>query len=183
MRQVREQLKRGRWLLLRRPDHLSAEEQTQLQSLLDSPSGTELRVARAFVVDWSAIWRDEAGQRRSLAEAQQRYECWQANTEYRQLAPLRRVQESVDRARFERLSCFLQQPLWEATNDGAERMGRTFRHRQNPHFNLRTAVSIAADLTVRACLQKQVATSPVVLFDNRCRRGDKPSTQPTLRAA
>jgi hypothetical protein len=183
VRQVREQLKRGRWLLLRRPDHLSAEEQTQLQTLLDSPSGTELRVARAFVVDWYAIWRDEAGQRRSLAEAQQRYERWQTNTEYRRLAPLRRVQESVDRARFERLSRFLQQPTWEATSNGAERMGRTFRHRQSPHFNLRTAASITADLTVRACLYKQAAISPVVLFDNRCRRGDKPSSQPTLRAA
>jgi hypothetical protein len=140
-------------------------------------------VARAFVTDWYAIWRDEAGQRRSLAEAQQHYERWQAHTEYGRLAALRRVQESVDRTRFERLSCFLQQPLWEATNNGAERMGRTFRHRQNPHFNLRTAVSIAADLTVRACLQKQAATSPVALFDNRCRRGDKPSMRRTLSAA
>jgi len=62
-------------------------------------------------------------------------------------------------------------------------MGRTFRHRQGPHFNVRTATSIAADLTVRACLQKQAATSPVILFGNRCRRGDKPSTPLTLGAA
>jgi hypothetical protein len=62
-------------------------------------------------------------------------------------------------------------------------MGRVFRHRQSPHFTLRTPTSIAADLTVRACLQKQAATSPVVLLDNRCRRGDKPAMQPTLRAA
>jgi hypothetical protein len=116
-------------------------------------------------------------------EAQQRYECWRENAEYRRLAPLRRVQESVDQVRFERLSCFLQQPWWEATSNGAERMGCTFRHRQNPHFSLRSAASIAADLTVRACLHKQAATSPVALFDNRCRRGDKPSMQRTLRVA
>jgi DNA-binding CsgD family transcriptional regulator len=85
------------------------------------------------------------------------------NTEYGRLAPLRRVQESIDRARFERLSCFLKQPRWEATSNGAERMGRAFRHRPGPHFNLRTPTSIAADLTVRACLQKQAAGSPVVL--------------------
>ena len=119
-------------------------------------------------IEWYAIWRDAEGERPLLLEAQVRYERWRANAEYRQHAPLRRVQESVDRARFERLSCFLQEPTWQATSNGAERMGRTFRHRQGPHFNLRTATSIAADLTVRACLQKKVAPSPVILFGNRC---------------
>jgi hypothetical protein len=179
VRRMREQLKHTRSLLLRRPDHLSADEQAQLEAVLESPSGSELRLARAFLVDWYAIWRDAAGQRRPLVEAQQRYESWRANPEYRRLAPLRRVQESVDRARFERLSCFLRQPRWEATSNGAERMGRAFRHGQGPHFTLRTPTSIAARLTVHACLQKQAATSPVVLLDNRCRRGGVPS----LRAA
>lgn len=183
VRQVRDQLKRTRSLLPRRPDHLTADEHAHLQVLLDSPLGAELRVARAFLVDWYAIWRDDIGQRRPLSDAQQHYACWQANTEYRRLPALRRVQESVDRARFERLSCFLRDPSWEATSNAAERMGRTFRHRQGPHFNLRTPASIAAALTVRACLQKQAATSPVMLFDNRCRRGDKPSRRPTVRAA
>jgi hypothetical protein len=183
VRRVRDQLKRVQALLLRRPDHLSIEEQAQLQTVLESPIGAELPLARAFLIDWYAIWRDDAGERRPLVEAHVRYERWRANPEYRQLVPLRRVQESVDRARFERLSCFLREPTWQATSNGAERMGRTFRHRQSPHFNLRTATSIAADLTVRACLQKQAAATPIVLFDSRCRRGDKPSGQPTLRAA
>ena len=183
VRRVREQLKRVPSALLRRPDHLSADEQAQLQAVLDSPSGTDLRLARAFLIDWYAIWRDDAGERRPLLAAQVRYERWRADAEYRQLAPLRRVQESVDRTRFERLSCFLREPTWQATSNGAERMGRTFRHRQGPHFNLRTASSIAADLTVRACLQKQTATMPIALFNNRCRRGDKPPERPALRAA
>jgi transposase-like protein len=183
VRQVREQLKVRRSLLLRRPDHLSADEQAQLQALLDSTGGTELPLARAFLVEWYAIWRDEAGQRRPLMEACARYERWRANPNYRRLAPLRRVQESIDPARFDRLSCFLREPTWQATNNGAERMGRTFRHRQRPHFNLRTPRSIAADLTVGACLRKQTASSPVVLFDNRCRRGNRPLVQPAAPAA
>jgi transcriptional regulator with XRE-family HTH domain len=51
VRQMREQLKSTRSLLLRRPDHLSAEEQVQLQTLLDRPSGSERRLARGFLVD------------------------------------------------------------------------------------------------------------------------------------
>jgi transcriptional regulator with XRE-family HTH domain len=183
VRRVRDQLKRARSLLLRRPDHLAADEQAQLQLLLDSPSGAELRLARAFLVEWYAIWRDEAGQRRSLPDAQLRYERWRGKAAYGRLAPLRRIQESVDRARFERLSCFLQDPMWEATSNGAERLGRTFRHRQGPHFNLRTPASIAADLTVRACLRKQAATSPVRLLPGRCPRGGKPAAEPGLLAA
>src|SRR5206468_2324350 len=136
VRRVRDQLKRVRAPLLRRPDHLSGDDQAQLQAVLDSPSGAELRLARAFLVEWYAIWRDDDGERRPLLDAQVRYENWRANTEYRQFTSLRRVQESVDRARFERLSCFLREPTWQATSNGAERMGRAFRHRQSPHFNL-----------------------------------------------
>ena len=130
VRRVRAQGKRSRSLILRRPEHRTAGEQAQLQDLLDgSPAGRELRVARAFLVAWYGMRREETGQRRSPEEARSRYERWRADAAYARLAPLRRVQQSVDPGRFERLSCFLHHPSWEATSNGAERMGRTFRHR------------------------------------------------------
>ncbi len=184
VRRVREQVTRSRSLILRRLEHLTAEEQVRLQELLDdSLAGGDLRVARAFLVEWYRVWREETGQRRSPEEARSRYERWRADAAYARLAPLRRVQQSVDPGRFERLSCFLHHPSWEATSNGAERMGRTFRHRQGPHFNLRTIASITADLTVHACLHKQAATAPVLRFANRCQRGRRPGAEPALLAA
>ena len=50
---------------------------------------------------------------------------------------LRRVLNRMTDARFEHLSPFLRNPRWEATNNGAERAGRAFRHGQAAHFNLR----------------------------------------------
>jgi hypothetical protein len=171
VRTVRTDLKKGCGLLLRRPDHLDHEEQARLQALLDSPIGADLRVARRFLIDWYGIWRDEAGQPRRLVEAQARYQVWHDNTASASRAPLRRSQQSVDVGHFQHLSQFLREPRWEATNNGAERMGRTFRHRQKPHFNLRTTTSVDNALKVRACLQKETVITPTVTFGNRCPRG------------
>jgi hypothetical protein len=171
VRAVRTDLMTGRSLLLCRPDHLRPTDEGQLRALLDSPVGADLRVARHFLIDWYAIWRDEAGGRRDLADAQERYATWHANAAYARLAPLRRVQQSVDPARFGRLSQFLRDPFGVATNNGAERTGRTFRHRQRPHFNLRTKTSIEEALKVRAGQRKEAITSPPPALGNRCPRG------------
>lgn len=171
VRTVRADLKKRRSLLFRRPEHLDAAEEVQLQALLNSPIGTDLRLARCFLTDWYAIWRDEDGRRRKLADALERYHTWHSNPEYGRLTPLRRVQQSVDAARFRHLSHFLREPGWEATNNGAERMGRSFRHRQKPHFNLRTTTSIDAALKVRACLHQAAVLTPVPMLGNRCPRG------------
>jgi transposase len=80
--QIREALKEHRFLLLRRPEHLNEKEQAQVAALLSSPVGAELQVGRSFLVDWYYIWKDEAGQRRTLAEAQVRYETWQTAEAY-----------------------------------------------------------------------------------------------------
>ena len=95
--------------------------------------GEPLRVARAFLEDWFLLWRDEAGRKRSPAEAQARYDRWRADPGYRAVAPLRRVQDRLDAARFAQLSHFL---------------GRLFRHRQAPHFRLRSPGAIEGAVTV-----------------------------------
>jgi transposase-like protein len=173
VRQVRESLLEHRFLFMRRPENLDAEDLRQVESLLASPVGTELAVARNFLVDWYRLWTKADGQRRSLAEARARYESWRIQADYRAVPQLRRIQEKVTEAKFEHLSQFLRHPKWEATNNGAERAGRAFRHRQAPHFNLRSKEGIEGALVVAACKQKEAATRPPTREANRSPRGRK----------
>jgi len=88
--------------------------------------------------------------------------------------------------RFEQLSQFLRHPQWEATNNGAERTGRAFRHRQTPHFNLRKEASIELSIVVSACLRKELALRPSVEPFHTCQRGRKrraPSCQSAYATA
>jgi len=170
VRQVREALKEQRGLLLRRPDHLSSRQQAQVEVLLASPVGPTLTVARAFLTDWYTLFRDERGRKRSVDEAQTRYDLWRHDERYEEVAPLRRARAQITPDRFIHLSQFLRHPAWEATNNGAERAGRDFRHGQGPHFNLRSVASIEGALKVRAYRRKETADTlppPVAL----CRRG------------
>ena len=80
--QVREALQAHRWLLRRRPEHLTGEQQAQIDALVASPVGDQVGAARRFLLEWYALWRTEDGQRRSLAEAQDRYDRWRTNPAY-----------------------------------------------------------------------------------------------------
>jgi hypothetical protein len=174
VRQVREALQEHRFLFLRRPDHLQPEEQTRIAALLATPVGPQLQVARSFLVEWYRLWHDEAGQRRPLDEAQTRFAAWRTNTTYAAVPPLRRIQAQMTPSKFEHLSHFLRHPAWEATNNGVERTGRTFRHRQAPHFNLRSVTAIENAITVAACQHKTAVLDPTLSRANRSMRGRKP---------
>jgi hypothetical protein len=128
-------------------------------------------VARAFLEAWFAIWRDDTGQRRTPAEAEQRYRTWHDDAMAAALAPLRKQQQHLDAEHFARLSVFLHNPEWEATNNAAERGGRAFRHGQHPHFRLRSIKAIDADLKVHACLRKDRTCSPPPQRLHHCQRG------------
>jgi hypothetical protein len=179
---VRSTLADRRYLMLRRPDHLSATEQALLDQALASPVGGTLGVARSFLEDWYGLWSDEHGQRRSVVEAQARYQAWCTNSAYQQVAPLQQVIKAVDAARFEHLSHFLKHPTWEATNNGAERVGRRFRHLQGPHFNLRTTQSIEQALTAQSYQQYETATQPARPPSGRSGRGRKPTSARQVRS-
>lgn len=172
VKQVREALHEHRFLLLRRPEHLNTDQQDHVAALLESPV-PELRVARSFVLEWYALWKDEQGGRRTLEDAKSRYEAWRSNPAYLAAPALGRVLDQMTDARFERLSPFLRNPHWEATNNGAERAGRAFRHGQAPHFNLRTQESIEGALIVAACQRKAAAQANSVLQASRASRGRK----------
>jgi hypothetical protein len=174
VRRVREDLRLHRTLFLHQTENLTVEERQTLTALLAGPVGSALRVARTFLEAWFAIWRDDIG-RRPRDEAEQRYHAWQADAEAATLAPLRRQQQHLDADHFARLSAFLRNPAWESTNNAAERSGRAFRHGQHPHFRLRSASTIDADLKVRACLQRERFCSPPPPRLHHCQRGRSPA--------
>jgi transposase len=177
VKQIREALQEHRFLLLHRPKNLTSDEQEQVDSLLSSPIGEQLQIVRSFLVDWYRLWIDDNGQRRTLAEARALYEAWRANTTYQAVPQLQRVRERMTDAKFKSLSQFLRHPDWEATNNGAERAGRAFRHRQSPHFNLRKKESIENSITVIACLRKAAAVQPPLGPYHTCQRGRKRRAQ------
>jgi transposase len=170
VRQLREALKKHRFLLLRRPQTLTVEEKQQVTALLQNPVGATLGTAYRFLQEWWLLWRDAQGCKRHRSEAQVRFQAWRSDAAFAALAPLRRVQDQITDERFERLSHFLRHPAWEATNNGAERGGRAFRHRQGPHFNLRQPTSLEAAFRVVAQQQRERVTAPLPSV-GRCSRG------------
>jgi Transposase len=171
VRRVREELRLHRTLFLHQTENLTAEELETLAELFASPVGSELRIARTFMEAWFTIWKDDLGRRRTPDDAQQRYSIWQTDAQAATLPPLRRQQHHLDGDHFKRLSAFLRDPTWEPTNNAAERGGRAFRHGQHPHFRLRSATTIDADLKVRAHLQRQRFCSPPPTRLHHCQRG------------
>ncbi len=171
VRLVRETLQQERFRLMRRPDHLTADDWRRLEPLFTSPIGSALREVRAFVTDWYALLRDEQGHRRSPADAWERYRRWRHTPAYQAWPSLRRFLARLDDDQFTCLSQFLKHPNWEGTNDGAERMGRTFRHGQAPHFYMRTPTGIEGAIVALAFTQKDARGAPPSVAPQRATRG------------
>ncbi|MCA1837585.1 MAG: hypothetical protein LC674_02050, partial [Actinobacteria bacterium] len=82
IRRVRQDLWECRYLMLRRREHLTGEEQEKLRELFESPVGERLGVARRFLEEWYAIWYDEQRNRRTPGEARECYERWRFDQSY-----------------------------------------------------------------------------------------------------
>jgi len=180
VRDIREALTDSRFLLLRRPDHRDLEEQAHLERVLASPIGAPLRIARAFLEGWYGLWRDARGRRRRWDDTHDRYRAWQTNPLFRTVTPLTKVITVVDETRFTQLSHFLRNPLWKATNNGAERAGRRFRHLQGPHYNLRSVPSIKRALAAQAMIAHTESSIVDVPKPSRSTRGRTPHAMPPL---
>jgi hypothetical protein len=176
VREFSQTLLADRFMLVSRSEHLTQEEQGRLDTILHHPAAEKLCVARRFVIEWYEMFRDEQGNRRSPEEALARYLAWEVRSEYQALAPLRRVQVKIDEARFKQLSYFLRHPHWEATNNGAERAGRAFRHLQAPHFRLRSTEAVEGIITATALGQMADREAQTALRAGRCTRGRKGHT-------
>jgi hypothetical protein len=184
VREFRQHLADHRYLLVRRPEHLTADEGEQLAVLLGGPASGPLRVVRTFIEEWYALWWDDAGRRRAPEDAHRRFAAWQTVAPYRMLEPLRRAQDRIDAERFAKISAFLTHPGWEATNNGVERTGRQFRHRQAPHFYLRSDAAIDADLRAWAISRKTGhAEAGQMAQASRSARGRHPARLPRAATA
>jgi hypothetical protein len=179
LRQVRESLQKQRFLFGRRPENLNAEERAQVADLLNSPIGPQLQVVRDFISEWYQLWHAENGQRRSRDEAQTRFQRWRTRPDFLAIPVLRRFFYRMTDSHFDKLSQFLRNPEWEATNDGAERAGRAFRHLQGPHFNFRKLSTIEAALVVTNCHRQASILRPSSRLPNACTRGRKPRPAPS----
>lgn len=171
VRHVRGMLQKDRFLLMRRPDHLNADEQQQIDELLASPIGAELKIVRDFLVGWFALWRDADGQRRTFEDAMARFEAWRTSPGFDAVPQLQRVLNIMTIEKFGQLSQYLRHQDWEATNNGVERTGRAFRHRQAAHFCLRTPAAIQTSINAAAMFQYKAKTQPSVPPFHTCQRG------------
>ncbi|RYG85417.1 hypothetical protein EON77_05615 [bacterium] len=181
---VRQALRASRYLALARATNLSDSERTTLDVVLNAPCAEPLRLAHGFAQSWYAIWRDEAGRRRTEEDARDRFRALRDDAQSRGVALLARVQAKMSDTRFEALCPFLREPTWEATSNGAERMARTFRHLQGPRFRLRSERSIDEILRARAVANKHTSErtgrEPTFGRSARGRRPDTPSNPPPV---
>jgi lambda repressor-like predicted transcriptional regulator len=183
VRKVRKLLWECRYVMLRRLDHLSEEQREDLRFLMDSPVGEQVGLVREFLEGWYALFHDEQRNRRSPQEAKERYERLRRDARYRTLKPLARLQARLGEEHLEKVSSFLRSQEWEATNNGAERSARAFRHLQAPHYNFRRSPSIDDAIKARAWLSRQqntVAQSPP---PGRCARGRRTRRTAGMMAA
>jgi len=183
VRKVRKLLWERRYVMLRRPDHLSEEQRNDIRFLLESPVGEQVGLMREFLEEWYALFHDERRNRRSPREAKERYERLRSDERYRALTPLARLQARLCEEHFEKISSFLRCPQWEATNNGAERGARGFRHLQAPHYNLRSSQSIEDAIKARAWLSGKQSAAGRSSPPGRCARGRKASRRRSLAAA
>ena len=135
------------------------------------------------LLDWYAIWRDDDGRRRDRDDARERHRRWHEEPAYRAVLPLARAQRQIPPAHFARRSPFLAEPAWAATNNGAERTARRFRHGQAPHFALRTRAAIDDAVKTRAFLHQEELVDTPGQRAARSRRGRPRRAQVTAAAA
>jgi hypothetical protein len=170
VRHVSEQLKESRFLFARREKNLTDEEQQRLNELSLSPVGDSVRILREFMAGWYEIWHDENGSRRSWEAARTCYLELGKQEQFRNSRYLRPVSERMTEKHFEPLGQFLKVSEFEATNNGAERMGRTYRHLQASQFELRSTESREGALKAYMIKTKECIEKKQVPHSNRGRK-------------
>jgi hypothetical protein len=180
---VRNLLWEVRYVILRRPEHLTEKDQEKLGFLFESPVGEEVRLLRSFLEEWYLLFYDEQRNRRTLAEAKERYDRLKNNPDYQKLEHLAGLQARLCEEHFQTVSRFLEHEEWEATNNGVERTGRAFRHLQRSRYNFRKPTSIENAIRARAWLTKQGSSPTSTPPPGRCARGRKAGCRSGVLAA
>jgi hypothetical protein len=183
VRKARNLLWDVRYIMLRRAEHLTEKDQEKLRFLFESPVGEEVRRLRGFLEEWYLLFYDEQCNRRTLAEAKERYDRLKNNPYYQKLEHLAGLQARFCEEHFQKVSRFLEHEEWEATNNGVERAGRAFRHLQRLHYNFRKPTSIENAIRARAWLTKQGSSARSTAPPGRCARGRKAGCRSSVPAA
>jgi hypothetical protein len=174
VRKVRNLLWDVRYIILRRPEHLTEKDREKIEMLFKSPVGGEVRLLRSFLEEWYSLFYDEHRRnRRTLEEAKERYDRLKDNPDYQKLEHLGGLQARLCEEHFQKVSRFLEHEEWEATNNGVERTGRAFRHLQRSRYNFRKPLSIENAIRARAWLAKQGSSPTSTPPPSRCARGSK----------
>ena len=141
---ARDDVRKGRFLLLTRPENLDEGRQQRLAELV--AQHPTLAVIRAFMVEFYGLF---AGKPRA-SEAKRRWRALSANPAYQACTQLAGALKSLrDEKKFDKVCIYLKYDNLNSTSNDVERDNRGFRRRQNAHYRLRDKKSIAIMLERR----------------------------------
>lgn len=155
-RSARDDVRKGRFLVLARPENLDESKQKRLTELL--AAHPTLAVVRAFMVDFYGLFEGtgspkgerEPGGAPRPAEAKRRWLALLANPAYAACTQLAGALKTVaDEKTFDKVCLYLRYDNLNSTTNDVERDNRGFRRRQNAHYRLRNKRSIQVMLDRR----------------------------------
>lgn len=143
-RSARDDVRKGRFLLLTRPENLDERGEKRLEGLLaEHPT---LAVIRAFMVDFYALFDGKP----RPAEAKRRWRALTTCAAYHACPHLGSALQAVsNEKKFDQVCLYLRYENLNSTSNEVERDNRGFRRRQNAHYRLRDKQSIQVMLERR----------------------------------
>ena len=143
-RSARDDVRKGRFLLVTRPENLDESGSKRLAELL--ASHPPLAVIRAFIVEFYGL----LDRKPRPAEAKRRWRALTTNPAYQACPHLAAALAVVaDEKTFDQVCLYLRYDNLDATSNEVERDNRGFRRRQNAHYRLRDQKSLRVMLDRR----------------------------------
>ena len=141
---ARGEARKGRFLVLTRPENLDDTKQQRLDDLL--ANHPTIAIIRAFMVEFYGLFDGKPRPK----EAKRRWEALIANPEYVACPYLTGALKAVsNELKFDKVCVFLSYANLNSTSNDVERDNRGFRRRQNAHYRLRDEMSIEVMLRRR----------------------------------
>lgn len=155
---ARDEVRKGRFLLVAHPAHLDDEKRKRLAELIDNHP--QLGVVRRFMDEFYGIF---AGKPRPT-EAEWRRTLLVGKAEYQNSPILKEALVILsDKAKFQKVTLYLNYQNLDSTSNDVERDNRSFRKRQKTHYRFRSPNGLA------------------VLLDRQLLRDGPPTTTVKLR--
>lgn len=134
---ARDEIRKGRFLLVANPENLDEERRQRLAILVEHQP--VLGTVRSFMDDFYGIFKGKP----RASEADWRRRCLVSKAEYQNcpiLAPALAI--LADKAKFEKVTVYLGYQNLNSTSNDVERDNRSFRKRQKTHYRFRGKVSL-----------------------------------------